>query len=661
MPPPNPAVLLKQALTHHQAGRFAPATTLYAQARQLAPQSFDAWHLGGLALYQAGRADEAIPLLARAVQLSPRSALAYFRLGVARAARGELETAVAAVQKAVELDPKLADAWEHLSLLRQRSGQLAEALAAAVRAAELKPGSAAAFGRVATLTVELRGMNVAHSLFAEATRRWPEDATAWLNHGIALATLHEPDDALVALDRALALDCKLNLARVGRGLALQEAFRVREALASYEEALGQEPRHAEAGSARLMCLNYLHESTAESLFAAHVGYGRVQAVAKPAVLPPREAKGPLRVAVLSQDFRRHAVAAFFEPLLDHFEAAELEPWLYHDHAMVDEVSARLQAKSKRWRHVAGLSGEQVEAVLRADAPDVLVDLSGHTGRNRLPLFARRLAPVQITYLGYPNTTGLAEMDYRFTDALADPVGMTDAFYTEKLVRFAPCAWSFLPPKNAPEIHIPEAALDPGRPVVFGSFNNPAKLSDFTLRLWAEVLAATPGARLLLKGHGLETTARKREMEQRCRAAGMDVARLDLLGRTMGAGDHLDLYKRMDIALDPFPYHGTTTTCEALWMGRAVVSLIGNEHRSRVGASLLNAAGHPEWAVASASDYVRVATALAADRSALAGLARVLRSQLMGGPLFDHAGQAKAFAQAVRACHEEKRASFRSPV
>ncbi|MCX6938738.1 MAG: tetratricopeptide repeat protein [Verrucomicrobia bacterium] len=654
MPPPNPAVLLKQALTHHQAGRFASAAVVYAQARQVAPQSFDAWHLGGLALFQAGRADEALPLLARAVQLSPRSALAHFRLGVVRAARGDLDAALAAVQKAVELDPKLVDAWEHLSSLRQRAGQMAGALAAAVSVAELKPSCAEAYNRVATLTVEVRGMGVAHSLFAEATRRWPEHAVSWQNYGIALATLHEPDAALAALDKALALDGKLNLARVGRGLALQEAFRVREALVAYEEVLRHEPGHAETASARLLCLNYLEERTAAELFAAHLEYGRRQAVAKPAVLRPRELKGPLRVAVLSQDFRRHAVAAFFEPLLEHFDPADVEIWLYHDHAVIDEVSTRLQTLARRWRHVAGLAGERVEALLRADAPDVLIDLSGHTGRNRLPLFARRLAPVQITYLGYPNTSGLAEMDYRFTDEHADPAGLTDAFYTEKLVRFAPCAWSFRPSASAPEASMPRAAADPERAVVFGSFNNPAKLSDFTLRLWAEVLAATPGSRLLLKGHGLETPARRRELEQRCLAAGMDVSSLDLLGRTVGAGDHLGLYQRIDIALDPFPYHGTTTTCEALWMGRPVVSLIGQEHRSRVGASLLQAAGHSEWAVASAAEYVRVATALAADRAGLARIAAGLRGKLAAGPLFDYAAQAKAFSKALQACHEEAR-------
>jgi predicted O-linked N-acetylglucosamine transferase (SPINDLY family) len=348
------------------------------------------------------------------------------------------------------------------------------------------------------------------------------------------------------------------------------------------------------------------------------------------------------------------VAAFFEPLLAHFDKAELEVGLYHDHAVVDEVSTRLQGMAARWRHVAGLSGERLEALIRADCPDVLIDLSGHTGRNRLPLLARRLAPLQVTYLGYPNTSGLAEMDYRLTDELADPAGVTDAFYTEKLVRFAPCAWSFKPSVDTLEASMPPAAEDATRPVVFGSFNNPAKLSDFTLRLWAEVLAATPGARLLLKGHGLETPARRRELEARFRAEGLDTSRLDLLGRTAGTGGHLALYRQVDIALDPFPYNGTTTTCEAIWMGRPVISLAGREHRSRVGASLLSAAGHPEWAVESTVEYVRVATELAANRGELARISGALRNEMMAGPLFDYAGQAKAFSQALRVCYEQKR-------
>jgi predicted O-linked N-acetylglucosamine transferase (SPINDLY family) len=360
----------------------------------------------------------------------------------------------------------------------------------------------------------------------------------------------------------------------------------------------------------------------------------------------------LRVAVLSQDFRRHAVASFFEPLVEHIDPSKIELLLYHDHAQFDEVSARLRARARLWRNFAGWPDARVEATVRADAPDVLVDLSGHTGRNRLPLFARRLAPVQISYLGYPNTTGLAEMDFRLSDALADPPGLTDAWHSERLLRFAPCAWTYLPPADAPAVSPPTEA-GAGRGVVFGSFNNPAKFSDATLRLWARVLDAVPGSTLLLKGHGLESPTRAAELRARCAAAGLDPARLALHGRRAEAAGHLALYAEVDVALDPFPYHGTTTTCEALWMGRPVVVLEGREHRSRVGVSLLHAAGHPGWIAGDEDAYLRVAVDLARDHAGRLSLARGMRAALAGTVLLDHAARARDFERALLSCHEER--------
>jgi protein O-GlcNAc transferase len=656
MPPPpaNLKAQLQQALQHHQAGRLEPAVALYAQVRRLAPQVVDAWHLGGLALFQLGRPAEALPLLTRALQLHPASAPAWHRLALVRAALGQLEAALAAGQKAVELDPGFFDAWFQLSFWLERAGRGGAALEAASRAAALRPAHADAHDRVAVLVSGLRGAGAALPLFRETTRRWPEHAASWQNLGVTLATLHEPDEALAAIERALALAPRLLVARLGRGLALQEAFRVREALAVYEDVLRERPEHPEAGSARLLCLNYLDDCAPEHLHAAHLDYGQAQrraADVRPRLTPPRrrEGGGPLRVAVLSQDLRRHAVAAFFEPLVEHLDPARIELWLYHDHAQVDEVSERFRARAHTWRHLAGLPDERVEAILRADEPDLLLDLSGHTGRNRLPLFARRLAPVQVSYLGYPNTTGLAEMDFRLTDPLADPPGLTDRWHTERLVRLPVCAWAYRPPAAAPETVAPSAPCASRGPV-FGSFNNPAKLSDRTLRLWARVLDATPGSTLLIKGHGLESAARAGELRARCAAAGLDPARVDLRGRSADTASHLALYAAIDVALDPFPYHGTTTTCEALWMGRPVVVLVGEDHRSRVGVSLLTAAGHAEWLAPDEDEYVRIATALAADHALRVALAAGLRAELARSALLDHAARASDFAEALLSCH-----------
>ena len=649
---PTPLQLaLQQAIAHHQAGRFAAAYPLYQQIQRQGPAMFDGWHLGGLAAMQLGRLDDAVSQLSRALTLMPKSAVCLMRLGVVRRLRGELDLAEQVLRRAVAVDPKLPEAWEHLAVVYDQSGRLAQALEAAQVAAKLKPDEQGAFSRVAQLIGRIQGLATALPLLHEATVRWPTVADTWKDLGTVQACLHEAEAALASLDRALAIEPSFTAARLGRALALQESFCIPEAVAEYEAVLRAEPAHPEAGSARLLCLNYLDTVSAEAMSEAHFAYGRAQIAG---LATPPAARGqvlaggrPLRVAVVSGDFRRHAVASFFEPLLVHPRPPGIEVWLYHDHTVVDEVSRRLQGLATQWRHIGGLAGGAVEALLRADAPDVLIDLAGHTGLNRLPLYARRVAPVQISFLGYPNTTGLAAMDYRLTDAFADPVGRTETLHTEQLVRYAPCAWTYQPPVDAPLPALPPCAG--GAPVTFGSFNNPAKLSGQTLRLWARILQAVTGSRLLLKGHGFDGAAMRERMAVRFAAVGVDCSRLEMIDRTRSTLAHLELYARVDVALDPVPYHGTTTTCEALWMGRPVVTLAGGEHRSRVGVSLLEACGHPEWVAVSEDEYVRIAVGLAADPVRLAAIGEGLRGRMQAGPLLDHAGQAMRFWATVVSC------------
>jgi len=359
----------------------------------------------------------------------------------------------------------------------------------------------------------------------------------------------------------------------------------------------------------------------------------------------------LRVAILSPDLRAHSCAYFLEPLVRHLDPARFELYLYHDHFREDAVSARLKGFAAVWRNFCGRSGTEFEQTVRADAPDILIDLAGHTGlTNRLPLFARHLAPVQVTYLGYPNTTGLTAMGWRLTDAIADPVGEADAFATEKLLRFAPTAWAYEPPAKAPVPNAPPCTT--GRPVTFGCFNNLTKMTDTMFTLWGRLLAAVPDARLVLKGRGLsDATVRQRYLD-RFAACGLPADRVDLLERTAETADHLALYHQVDIALDSIPYNGTTTTCESLWMGVPVVTLLGDRHVARVSASLLHAVGHPEWVAETNEDFIRIAAGLAADPARLAAIRAGLRDEMLVSPLLDHAGQSARFAAALRGCWNE---------
>ena len=355
----------------------------------------------------------------------------------------------------------------------------------------------------------------------------------------------------------------------------------------------------------------------------------------------------LRVGFLSPDLHRHSVAYFLEPLLAHLDRNEFEVFLYHDQPVVDSMSERLRQLADCWRVVAGLSPDSLENVLRADAPDILFDLAGHTGMNRLPLFVRRLAPVQATYLGYPDTTGLLAMDYRLVDAVTDPAGAADAICSERLLRFAPTAWSYAPPADAPEGAAVASAEAPAAGVVFGCFNNFAKVNDPALFAWGRILAAVPGSKLLLKGGGLSAPALRADLCRRLESSRIPIERVELCERTRTLAEHLAAYGRVDVSLDTFPYNGTTTTCEALWMGVPVVSRVGDRHASRVGASLLQAVGHSEWLAADWDDYVAKAVALAGDPSRRAELRRGLRLEMQASALLDHRGQAARFGTALR--------------
>ncbi|HEY4300936.1 MAG TPA: tetratricopeptide repeat protein [Candidatus Didemnitutus sp.] len=608
--------LLQDAVAHHRAGRLDRAEALYRRVCASAPRNFDAVQLSGVVALQQGRAAEAAELLDRACRLNPSSAVAVMRHALALSALGRIPEAENRLREAIRLDGALVEAWDNLAYSLKTQNRLPEALECHARAVALKPDYAA----------------------------------GWYNYGLSLSLAGRVTEALECHQRALTADPAYAKAHYGRAQALQQSFRMREAVESYDRYLALEPGNHEARSYRLFALNYLEDVTPDRLFSQHVAFGRaVGETPVPDFAHEADPARRLRVAILSPDLHTHSCAYFIEPLVAHLDPAAFEIYLYHDHFREDDVSARLRRHAAVWRSTVALPGPILEQTIRADRPDIVIDLAGHTGMtNRLPLFARHLAPVQVTYLGYPNTTGLPAMGYRFTDEIADPAGDSDDFATEKLVRFAPTAWAYRPPEDAPPVSpLPGAA--PGTPLTFGCFNNPGKISDSTLQWWARILQSVPASRLLLKARGLGDAGTRERHLARFDALGLPRDRVDLVERTARADQHLAVYHRVDIALDTHPYNGTTTTCEALWMGVPVISLRGDRHAARVGASLLIAAGHPEWIAGSADEYVRLAVNLASDRGRLAALRAGLRDDLRRGTLLDHAGQAARFGDALRAC------------
>ncbi len=582
--------------------------------------------------------------------MTPARIQALVQQGLAHHREGRLAPAAALYAQARAQAPKQFDAWHLGGTVALQAGRPAEAVPLLERACQLQPADAVCRMRLAVAWLGVGRDAEARTVLEALVKAHPNLVAAWDNLGYARKRGDDLAGGIAAHRQAVALDPRYASGWHNLGLALAMQGEPAEALACQERVLALDPGHARAASARLLMLQYSDTVSLAERFEAHRAYGervRPRTAKAPVPSEPEPGRTRLRVGFVSPDFRQHSVAHFIEPLLQHLDPATFETVLYHDHATEDRVTTRLRGYAAHWRPIAGLHDDAVEKIIRADAPDILIDLSAHTGRTRLPLFARRLAPVQITYLGYPDTTGLAEMDVRLTDAEADPVGEADRWHTERLVRFSSCAWSYLPPEDAPEVASPPAVAE--APFTFGSFNHLAKINATTLRLWSGVLAAVPGSRLLLKSMGLDIPATRATLLARLRAAGIAEERVELLGPTRGVAAHLAMYAKVDVTLDPFPYHGTTTTCEALWMGRPVVTLAGDRHASRVGASLLTAVGHPEWIAETEADYVRIAAQLAADRARLAAQCHGLRDTLRGSVLMDHVGQAARFGEALLAC------------
>jgi protein O-GlcNAc transferase len=606
--------LLQDAMALLQGGRTAAAARACSQARAAAPRSFDPLWVSGVVALTQEHLEDAANWLACAHRIRPEHAGCSLRLGFTLVRLGRHSEAEEALRCAASLAPDDAEAWDTLGFVLRIRGQLDESVDAHRRAVGLDP---------------------ARSL-------------SWHNLGNALQFAGRPAEALAAQERAAGADPASASAHHGRAIALQSCYRIPEAVRAYGEALTLCPAHHPSRSLRLMALNYLDGIGRGEMFAEHAAFGA--AVGRPSHRPfanPPEPSRRIRVAFLSPDMRLHSVAYFLEPLVAHLDRSQFELFLYHDHFVEDEVSERLRQRSDRWRNFVGIPDGAVERTIRADAPDILVDLAGHTGLNRLPLLSRRLAPVQVGYLGYPNTTGVDAIDFRLVDAITDPPGDAEPLHTERLVRFAETAWGYMPPAESPLPTAPRS--HEGGPVAFGSFNNFAKVTDATLFAWSKLLGSIRDSRLVIKSAGMDEPSVGGLVRERLVRADIDPRRVDLVGRDPGVSGHLARYHGIDVALDTSPYNGTTTTCEALWMGVPVVTLAGDRHASRVGASLLGAVGHPEWVARSWDDYVGIAASLARDQGRRQQIGLSLRDSMLGSPLLDHRGQATRFGNALREC------------
>lgn len=425
-----------------------------------------------------------------------------------------------------------------------------------------------------------------------------------------------------------------------------------DAIASYRKSLQYSPGAALVYSNMLLVMHYSSAITPAALAEEHRRWGRLYAPPKLASTTFGNVPAPgrrIRVGYLSPDFRSHPVAFFVEPLMEHHDRNAFEVFGYGDVRTPTEVTYRLRDRMDHYRGVAGLHDAQLIDVIRRDGIDILVDLAGHAGNDRIVALAYKPAPVQVTYCGYPDSSGIQAVDYRITDALADPPG-ADANYTERLVRLPGCFLCFRPPADAPEPG-PPPALTRGH-VTFGSFNRECKISQHCYDVWSRVLHAVPGSRIVLKsiaGHNPETRAYQfGEFARR----GIGPERVQILGFVGEQRGHLATYLDVDIALDTFPYNGTTTTLDSLLMGVPVIALEGLHHAGRVGVSLLENIGLPEFVAHSDEEYVDLAVTLASDPARLLELHRTLRQRLVTSPICDERAFTAKFELALRNMWQE---------
>ena len=568
----------------------------------------------------------------RLAQAAPRDVNVAQLAGECAIMCGLQDQAYHYISRARELDPDNPDVLANLARTARLMGKKDEALAALERAAALAPMWPLAHTELAGMLLDLGRPIDALDVCVGAVGRMPQDASL----------------------RSVLAACDL-----ARGDA-------EGALRAAGEAIAFAPEFAMLVGGRALMGNYAASLSRQDAFEHHRQYGQlIERDVSPRSWPSPGASSarpsPLRVGIVSPDLRRHSVGFFAEPLLAQRDPARVRTVVFQTNRIADEMTARLRAMADEWHVCDTVTDPELAEKVAAAKIDVLIDLSGHTHAHSLPAMATKPAPVIVTYLGYPNTTGLSRIDARLVDRWTDPDG--DEFASEKLVRLDRCFIAFSPPSDAPEL----VARDASRPITFGSFNAIQKLSDHTVALWTRAVNAVDGSRLVLKAYALADARLREDVRTRFERAGLARERLDVLEPIDGTRAHLAAYAGVDIALDPFPYHGTTTTCEALWMGVPVVSRVGDRHASRVGASLLHAAGMDDLACASDDAFVDCCRRLAGDHAGLARLRGVgadggegsLRDRMRGSTLCDGAGLWRAIEAKLFELHDAWRVGARA--
>jgi len=678
------------------AGRVDEAIAACRQAIALRPGFAKAHNNLGNALRERGQVDEAIATCRQAIALEPGFAEAYNNLGNALGDKGLVDGAIAAYRQCIALRPGYAEAHLNLAGALKDKGKLDEAIAECHRAIALGPDVADAHANLGALLHSVGEFDQAIAACKAAIALSPRHAGAYSNLGMAFRDKDQLDEAIAAYRQALGLDPGCAEAANNLGVALRSKGQLDEAIAAYQQAIALRPDYADAytnlGAALADSSGRLDEAIAAArhamalrpgsavahsnlIFALHLhpdyDAGRIAeelrhwnrqhaeplqssgptdsssagGAAKPwaILVTDRSPERRLRIGYVSPDLRDHVVGRNMLPLFKHHDRQRFEIFCYANSSIRDTMTQELGRYADGWRIILGTSDDQAAAEIRDDRIDILVDLALHTAHNRLLIFARKPAPVQVTFAGYPGSTGLTAIDYRLSDPYLDPPGMDESIYSEQTIRLPRSFWCF-DPLDCREIPIhPLPALE-NRYVTFGCLNNFCKINETILAVWAQALRQVENSRLLLLAP--PGSHRQRTMDQLARA-GVDPRRVAFVPK-LPRREYLALYHQIDVGLDSFPYNGHTTSLESFWMGVPVVTLVGQTPVSRAGWCQLSNLGLTELAGHTKEEFIEIAVKLAGDLSRLKELRSTLRQRMERSPLMD----AQQFARSIEAAYRD---------
>jgi protein O-GlcNAc transferase len=670
---------LESGVSHHRAGQLVEAEKIYRQVLAQQPDNPGALHLLGVLAIQSRQLESAVDLIQRAIRLKPDSAAAYSNLGKAFIEMGQPDEAIASYRQAIGINPNYAEAHANLGSALRGVGRLDEAVASCREAIRvnpdygeayynlgnalmdkrqideaidayqqsigLRPGFAEAHNNLGNALVDAGRRDQAIASFREAIRLDPNFAEAHNNLGSALEGARQLDDATASYRQAIQLNPDLGKAQCNLGNVLKDAGRLDEAIGCYQQAVLLNPDYGDAHSNLVFGL-HLHPSfDAEMIRQELRRWNQRHAVPLAKFIQPHtndpNPDRRLRIGYVSPDFRDHVVGQNLLPLFREHDRRQVEIFCYANMVRGDAFTEQIRKFADAWRGIAGMSDSHAADLIRRDQIDILVDLTLHSAHHRLLVFAQKPAPVQATYLGYCSSTGLETIDYRLSDPYLDPPDSDLSRYSEKMIRLPQTYWCYNPRGPTPAPSPPP--VDSAGHITFGCLNNFAKVSP-ALDLWAEILRSVPRSRLILHS---PAGAHLDAVRQRFAGNGVSPDRLEFPAQQPWS-EYVRTYGRIDIALDPFPWGGGITTCEALWMGVPVVTLVGRTPVGRGGASILSNVGLPELIAHTPQEYMEIAAGLARDLPRLAELRRMLRPRMDASPLMD----APKFARNMEAAYRQ---------